>query len=156
MVVCHIGGVYAKPLDALRVRTQRRDTLAAWKCFSALLSLTWSTRLLRYKMLCSNLGMSRHFLLCMRYAKIHAELIPFWRSWNSLSIFVQCARCHRLRRLSRTKACQGCKLRFCNFICEEEAKRLSEEDDVDINSDSDEDLVSCFYDDYFELCVGDS
>ena len=37
-----MGGVYAKPLDALRVRTQRRDTLAAWKCFSALLSLTWS------------------------------------------------------------------------------------------------------------------
>jgi hypothetical protein len=153
MVVFHTGGVYAGTLDADGVIRQRRDTLTAWKCFSALLSLTCSARLLRYKMLCSMVRMPRHFLLCVRYSQMQAELLRFWRAWNSLSIFVQCARCHRFRRFSRTKACQGCKQRFCKFVCVEEAKRLSREDGVESDSGSDEDLVTCFYDDELGFCA---
>ena len=69
------------------------------------------------------------------------------------SLLVECARCRRSRNRSQTYPCGACQHRFCFIRSRDEAQRLAAEADEEIASGSDEDLVTCLYDDYLGLCA---
>ena len=142
--------------DAIDLRIHVCDL---WKYFGAFKRNWAQARVLRLQSVCSSVTMPVSLSLYMKQANLgEADNVSrrwqwrCWRCWQFHSMIVWCTRCSTTRLVSKTQRCSDCRHHFCHFRCPDTTARWAHEHGFEIGSEPDEDLVSCLYDDVYQVC----